>query len=931
MLIIRNVWLFAAGRTIMTNSSYFTELALRAGALGVGGKPDDGSDAIGSRALDHANGLIQSSAMDDTEKARQIQIQHTAITAAIVALQAGVATIQRHKQLLESKRLGFDQERLTGVATFRLPTDIEEARFSQREWCIKAFLGLQDEYPTLRPYFGINADQASEHNTEQGSFDFYSILPLYRMSEHLAQPLASTTSIDKERISINLFFKVVVQESIERIGKSFLHDYKFIQFFKSAFEKRDYLNNRRLPRFVLMSLANLLWNLQHPVDPKTGAPLRIDECVGLCRNAMIFLNRLLDEKAKFSLHRLIDNEEKKELIRVCLMIEQHIKALHASYLEQQLYEINIVDVVNMAYKLLRGMDNALFMLIFKKPKEHGKKFEFDSQAAERITQMVDHLHRMLSNAPEIVREFESFRHDKPIPYVNSPLKTVVDVLIVFCHLSTADRRTVFKKISKYQNENALQFYEELKSFEKLYVKPIRSYGKLELKRLKKERDLREKLQKKTLERRGVSPSEVHNFPEKPIETIEEFTGKRLIPLITLILQDYRIRIDGFTPVHMPKTVPDHFLSGLSAREQVLQINRMAASGIGYYQYQVSPFIQMDALTEGKLDELPCNEYRLTRLTELLDMVSDIVNHYRHFLQLKSFQVFLLKFIQKLKSEYSALNRYLDEIESCLDRDQQVTRDVKGLLHRVLTDLTRGLDGYLMAISNLERVAGDPKFPEQQRLLLSEKIELIDGLFRLLFNNEDSGITHILNDTQDSLLAQNNLPLDVNYHQPLDTDEMDANRNAMKQGLRDQDGLRLIAIKEMIYNCRSAMSSLSKNGHKGSLLNQLELMVDKLTPPIQDETITAIVLELVKITASYRSLGFFHADYAQTRSAKALIRDILDPEMNARLNLIQCIFGMNLNPQQVTVKQVVHRLSELRASNQWKENVKQIDHVSICSS
>ncbi|MDI1351299.1 MAG: hypothetical protein PSV35_00785, partial [bacterium] len=237
------------------------------------------------------------------------------------------------------------------------------------------------------------------------------------------------------------------------------------------------------------------------------------------------------------------------------------------------------------------------------------------------------------------------------------------------------------------------------------------------------------------------------------------TTKRLMPFITLALDDYRISVD--TPQsslivvqNKKNNIPE---KKYLAKEQIIEINKQAHQGGEFYNWELSPFIELSKGTEDELDKLPKYQHRFTEITKLLDSVSEIVENYRSFLQLKSFQQFLIKCLNKIKDEYHNLGRHIDNIDTLLSQDQLINRNMTSILGPMSQDLMKGLSSFSAAFSDFEHIICDPNFTEQQKQLLTTKIKGIDQQFTALFN-EDSGVIHSI--TQSSIDDINSLPIKI---------------------------------------------------------------------------------------------------------------------------------------------------------------------------
>ncbi len=853
-------------------SPYVTELALRAAVNNTkreltseGGQSESIKDVALKRARDQITG-----SSDVSSVGSQISLQSIAIEVAVAGISLAYTAISKQLDVLDNQRLGFDKERQAGIATFMVPSNVEESDLSTEEKVIKGFLELSFRNPSFCVYLGIHS---AELLTEKGS-RFYSILPFYRMSEALGQPVASTRPLDRQRTAINLFFRSALPDAIADIDTSFQMDWRFISFWESTIQRKNYLNNRRAPRFIMLCLSNLLWNLQHPVDPDTGFPLGLNRCIEMCREVELYLNQLLNSESPPYLENISTVEN--GLMSFMRKLEIHTKALKAAYAEEQLHELNIDEITNSAHRALRIMDKSVFKLIYKRYNPITGKDEPDEKAAEELAYTVSYLNQLLIRNAELIGAF------RKVPgwisaeaMLNTPPLTIVDVLIIFCHLSYKERNELFERIEKSPVSSALEFSQTLKKFDRKFVKPVKAFSKQEL---------------------GA------RFGSSKVEDVGRLTAGRLVPLITLVIEDYRVEVD--TPVtyayakqsEESETAPPIH----SGKQQVHHINASAALGEGYYQWILSPFLNSTGDTS-RLDELPKHQYRMTQITKLMDSVSELVQNYRSFLQHKSFQRFLLTCLNKVKEEYAKLDAHIDEADSLLAQDELMSRSLQAILRPMMSDLNRSLEAFGLATANFERVVSAPDFTDQQRQLLSTKLGSISDQFQSLFS-EDSGVLDLMRveDTEDPQAGAAPVVGEISPTTIVES-------------------RKVLALRKLVQSCYDALSYQSRHGHKGVLMCDLLTMIDR-KPNFTEGQVKYILVELMRVTASYRDTWFFQADYARTRSTMALIKAIKDKQRYGILPLAGILFGnAATNMSRMSDTEIFEKLRALRETNHWQES------------
>lgn len=221
------------------------------------------------------------------------------------------------------------------------------------------------------------------------------------------------------------------------------------------------------------------------------------------------------------------------------------------------------------------------------------------------------------------------------------------------------------------------------------------------------------------------------------------------------------------------------------------------------------------------------------------------------------------------------------------------------------DLNSSLEAFALATTNFENLVNAPDFTDQQRQLLTAKLREVSDQFSTVFA-EDSGITGLMN------------PVPITQ----------AAEHIVATPIKIVETRRVLALKKLVECCYNALSYQSREGHKGLLLRELSNMIEE-KPNFTEGQIKHVIMELTRVTASYRETWIFQASYGQTRSAKALIAAIKDPSVNNVLPLASIIFDQsNINITHVSDAQILQRLKRLREGNSWQESAKTIEISSI---
>lgn len=861
-----------------------TARALRQGVLenADGDKTTDNSSKIAESAKKFAKQQIDATS-DSSNLKINTSLQEAAITIGILALKTGYEALQSTLNNLRNARDNFSDECTAPIATFIMPNQTHKLSKEQR--FIHNFLKRINNSSFSK---AIGMSRSSIEN--QKNHQLYALLPHYSMSYKLEQTVISRIPIDMARYAIDLFLLVSLPRDLNHIENIFYNQSKVAEVPKSWFQRENYLNNLRAPRFVIMSLGNLLWNLQHPIDPLTHYPLSIQNCIQLCLEVRAFLNQLLDETSECSIFVLC--ERKSKLASFLRQVEVYTQNLRNAYTYELMRDPNIYqELVNACHVTLRTLNNSVLKLIFVREDPITKITYHDPEAASRLSQKISYLNQLVSKTPTIVNHFATFSTSlkSKQTLINTPITTVVDILILFCHLQPLERATLCNNLKHDKTDDSLELRSLLKSLAKEFIKPVEAYCEIELKK--------------------GSTRDVTNL-----------SARLLIALMALVITDYRVIVDSITTYKQAQysQSPDSPNSLLSGEEQIEAINDNAKQGdTSYYLWKLSPFLKLSDNTEKELNQLLLSQYRLSEVTKLLDRVQDILDHYQNFLQLPAFRTFLKLLCENVKNEFDCLQEQLVKIEKLLSQDTLMTRPMNSLFNPISQQLTTSLTRQGIAISNLTNAITPIPLRGQELEDIKRKIGKIDTQYKKLFK-EDSGLNPLTKTTFFGN-ADNSIStiLANTHHQPF-----------RQKTSKTKDIQRIVALHTLITNCHDALSYQSKTSQKGRLLQQLMMKV-RQKPPIREEDLKNIILELTRICASYRPTYFFQAAYGHTRSCNVLIAAIKNTELNELLPLASALFDDDtIQVKTLTLTQIRNRIIHTHTTKHWVESVDKIPYINI---
>lgn len=843
--------------------SYFTELALRKAVIQVssGSKP---ISEVQQTAISHAGTLVRGQC-DSKQQNAIMGWQEQAIMAAITAIKiAWVATSEQLKHL-GRKRLEFDKERKSGIATFLIPTNKELRDLAKDQKVMHDFLAIFEKDIKMMRYLGLKVDKV-ENETLKVEGSFLSVLPYFKMSEALPEEYSSNKPSDKVRREISLFFKTQLPKYLGEINEDFDDNWKFTDFWRSVFKGDNFLNRYRGPRLIIMTLGNLLWNLQHPVDIESGFPLGLDDRITLCREVGVYINRLLDRETPPNLKRF---DYDGEFINFVRQVETYVSELKFAYQEEKLHSLNMNEVSDRAHATARILNKNIFKMVYN-----------DEKKAMELPATIAYLNQLLKRDRGIFSILSRFDYDNPL--VNRPARTIMDLLIVFTHLGYWDRKRFIDLLDDKYNMTRKCFATTLKTYNHDFIKPIYKHCKKEL-----------------------EDSALH--PKK--QSAQSLTAHRLLPLIGLAIEDYRIDVDTNetrSALHRAKRYRKPFMTG---KQQLERITHMAyqneVSGKPGYEWQLANYLDLNSSLDEKINELPRKQYKIGELTELLDAIHGFISQYRSFLQYSQFKNFVIHSLQTIGEEFSSLRLILTELEAEINvdntEDRRLVDTIKSMDQSLLTEISK----FTTIVKTVEAKMSAPEFEDNIREEVVHKLNSIDHQFNKAFGKHDEGLTSFIKD-----ISKNGSPCQQPREVTTIVQEVEEDPIA--------DLGQVSRLSALISRCYFALSSDSKKGRKGNMLLDIQKRL-AMQPKLTVEDVRDVVMELTRMVCAYRP-GFFQKPYACTRSAEVLVDAIIESAGDERFSLIDMLFGdefkLELQLSDSPKALIRTQLTSLRDENLW---------------
>jgi len=697
-------------KDIIVNISYSSEISLRS-AIICAKKASNNEESLAKNIERHALNqmeLVQKAEGLMTGLKSADNVEKAAISAAINGIEIAYKAISFGLEEAKFKRRQFIEECDKSLATFCIDNNKETSEFTSHELAVKQFYTLmQNRCPDLIEYCGISITEKSEHEKIQ----FFSVLPFYKMSQSLPQNNIIASKLDQLRQAIYLFLKTGLP--LEKYYQKFKDASVTYWKISSLFNADSYLNYYRAPRFIITALANLLWNLQHPVDIMTGTPLCLSEAISLSYDVEMFLNDLLNP-SQYPFLEDIDSKSKR-LSQSLLKVETFVKALRRGFDYERLHEINLHEVSKHMHSALKVMSNKLLELIYH-----------DELAAEIVVGQIMVMGTLFIQNPLLYIYFYSELPQHTPDHLNPKPCTIIDVLIIFAHLPPSRRLKLCQKLIDSNLEAETQLAYHLREFHQICLEPFETIA---------------------LENLDISKK---NKYEK-----YQLTATYFLPIIFLVMESFAMFRDS-RPHQLSPDTPD--VSGLS--EELAQIYDLdgtipdkiqcqnildlaaQSSPDSYYHWSISIFLRNKGKTQQNIDNLLIWQNEMRCRTSDLDRFADKIQENRVWLQFPTFQQELIQFLSEIAQLYRQLNEKFCSIESQMQSNSKIHRDEKRVLQPMLDDLEIILESTQKSIGQVSSVISDPEFCDYEKEKFNEKNQYGDFDRNKIphFINSTNGVT-----------------------------------------------------------------------------------------------------------------------------------------------------------------------------------------------
>ncbi len=836
-------------------------------------------------------------------------LQEAAIKTAFKGLQYVFDRVSDKIQIAQDKNNDLDYEIDAEFASFSVP---RLGDLSGEERSMKAFYELANnaEASWLIRYLGLTKQETKNIKDKT----YYRVLPLYIVSKDATPSLANPSMLDEVRTDINLFVSVELPEVLGVINTRFRRSSAGLIPFQATPEKT------RLARIFILALGRLLWSLSHQVDLESGKPSTTKDCFERCSRAQIYINSILN----VSKPPCLSNETKEEkcLIGFIRSTDDLIKDLRCAYATEQLCELNVESLTNSVYKSLDILTKGIFTLLYRRHDAGEQKYLPDETAAASIKKDLAALTRLLKADDSRLEPFRRRATLVPeVNFLNKTATTLIDVLIIFCHLSHAHRKKLMDELNAFRNEEghevewSSQLARRLKIFEKHFITPVEYQGEVYS-------DSPQPFNPHTFFK-NLRATE-HGAQEKAV-----LAGRRLIPFLTLLMATRyptSYVLSGEDLMRLDNTEELYLNAGIdmprSGWQQIQAINEQAKNQAqkdrvpgnteekAYFTCCMSLFMYGSADMNPQLDILPTLHDRMRDLAQLLDLVFKM---HKQLSKSKVFYIFFIDCLDWVRDEQILLNQEIAPFK--IESQHGVNRYIQEILLPMELDLIKNFKEIQRAVKDSKRTVTDSKFIEKIEENSEKDIQNIHKLVHKLFNKDSNLLQLIYRRNRQDLTSRNFLPSLTSS--VLSRSSSEGNR-----------ALQKYALQELMENAYQSMSYVSRfYSRKGPLLSALIAEVSR-KPALSDQELQVYLEKVIRIASSYRKTWFFpfaEAGYGLTETMKvAILPAMKNTRMNIHLPFSAVLFnGDHVDFTRMSNEKIIKALDVQSLKHGWERSEDQL--------
>ncbi len=526
---------------------------------------------------------------------------------AIGVIATGIALlIEERIQTVEHEREGVEKMIENHFSTYFIADEAKKR--SHWDQYIHALVSeLESKKDTnvslIFAYAGIKA-----HHSEEKKGTFY--------STHFSPPHPSELYFDQSndevdilldaRKSLHNFLCTDGFELLQLIDRK-LNDSLSTQI-QLTVNAESFLTRTNASRMLVLILMRIGHHLMYPMNPSTNMAVDWKSARDLCDYFRQLLSSMLADVQEnlFKAHRehLCQHEELKFFIS---KLDNHCIQLRQAFDESLKRKLNLKSVTDSSFYLLQTVNRSVRSMVYL-----GKK----NTDPIHLIALVTDLHTLIERHSLLVGPLVSqLKLDKKFNIaalgVNNPPKTVIDLLVLFSHVSAKDRQTALSKLQKKSSVDE-QFHRYLTKFDQEFIQPFE-----------------EKLN---------TPKflmSLHSSPHKSVA-------------IMGFMASVGLAFEGTNDLLMTAVAQNN------ANQQIRKMNQEMLNDGAIYNWDYLNYLGLNGDIQRLLKSMLLALYALLPIAKQVHLIQTLVKNNEHFLLDPTFQQFLGRRLEDLDVKQQAL-------------------------------------------------------------------------------------------------------------------------------------------------------------------------------------------------------------------------------------------------------------------------------------
>ncbi len=641
------------------------------------------------KTLTEANPLLTKSA-----------IAATVIAGTAIAAYAAYSAISKRLSSVDDERQSYQDMIDQGVSTYVVVND----RTDRKHWdhYVAAYLkSLQDmqNHDVGRLLWRSAGVHQKTIQTEKRQGIGYGVMSAFAtpLGIYFPQTEDDSDMLTQARKSLNALLLGDLKQLLSEIDADLRDDWLMdVQLFVDA---KDYLTKLNASRFLVISLGNIAANLLFAMNPNTNMPLSYADTAELCGLFRSIIGRMRsDTEQAFSKHRS-SLCHYQSLEKFLASLDGRIAILKTAYENRAETGLNVNEVINSQHLVLQHLTSSLRQVVYM-----GLPFIEPDHLNSKMLDLADLIYFHPELVPDMVKQLKlKDKFDYAALGVNSPPRTVMDLLILWSDVESSVRRSSLKKLPQKTDWHQ-RFVAILTDIDRFYIKPIEKLSTTKM----------------TTKMMGglIRYSKDKNVSLSPGRLF-------FIASVAMLLEVYRLNL-----VEQPTD------QGKTANQQIREINAKANNDNAVHGLRVIELLALDPSTREALKQVYQKRlYKVFPILTLVDLLERVRQTQGHTGNTDEFQKVLIIRLNILKDKQKKLTKAITALINSAENEQKSNKDLLSFLSglkntnpKTALSIPKMIKEFELAIQHTlkmldESVYDDILEAEQQRLI--DTIEGID--------------------------------------------------------------------------------------------------------------------------------------------------------------------------------------------------------------